>query len=225
MLLLCLFFLPPVWASDEFSGEFYNDNGIDFIQEQFDAQENQELLKEEIFLFSKEASDNYSNPYSVYDRNGKPRVLKGGVSFDKETSKTVTSKDNSSVIVKKGKHQVFAFSEKPANGNKDFSWGYRRGKFLILHSFERSEFRPELARNNNALESEFKLTENLKFKTSFRNVQAQKGYTQGVALEYGKKDSRFKKINNLKFEVKASTTINPDSDSVKRFGFNTKYYF
>lgn len=225
MLLLCLFFLPPVWANDELYGEPSSYNPFDVVQQEQEQQEQQEPLQEEILLFSKEEADSNINPYSIYNRNDRAKkVLNGGVKFDKKPSDTVVLKGNSSIRVKKGKHEFFAFSNRPVDGNKEFFWGYQKGRFSILHAFERNEFRPELARNNNALESELKLTENLKFRTSFRNVQAQKGYTQGVTLEYGKNDSRFKKINNLKFEVKASTTVVPDAEPVKRFGFNTRYY-
>lgn len=227
MLLLCLFFLPPVWANDDLYGEVPYEMQPDFVQEQIqEYQAPPEPLHEEVLLFTQEETDNSGTPYNYYDRNAKSRnVLKGGVEFKDNRPKTVISKDGSSLKVQKGKHEVFAISGRPANGNEEFAWGYHRGRFSILHSYERAAFRPELARNNSALESELQLTKNLKFRTTFRTVQGEKSYTQGAVLEYGKKDSRFKKVNNLKFELKASTTINPDAEPVKRFGFNTRYYF
>lgn len=224
MLLLCLIFLPPVWASEQFFCEISNDDQPDFAQEA--PQEPLPEPQEEISLFAPEQTDSNNHPYSVYCGKDKSRmVLKGGVRLRDESPNMTIAKDGNSLSVQKGKHELLVGSNPYVSESIGGFLGYHKGRFKILHSFERAGFRPELARNNAAIEPEIQVTKNLKFKTSFRTVQSQKGYSQGVALEYGKTDSRFKKVNNLKFEVKASASVSSDSEPVKRFGFNTKYYF
>lgn len=224
MLLLCLISLPPVWANEALYCEISNDEQPDFAQE---APQDLPLeIQEEISLFSPEQTDSNTNPYSVYAGKDKSRtVLKGGVRLRDESSNMTVAKDGNSLSIQKGKHELLVGSTPYVNDNHGGFFGYHKGRFAIFHSFERAGFRPELARNNAAIEPEFQLTKNLKLKTAFRTVQSQKGYSQGVALEYGKTDSRFKKVNNLKFEVKASASVSSSSDPVRRFGFNTKYYF
>ena len=236
MLLLCLFFLPPIWAKEaRFVQEILLENTVpvanpyqEEVQEEPQeeiSEEAEEPPQEQISLFDEQIDEN-ATPFSSYDRNAKVNnFLKGGVKFYEDVPKTLVSKDNYSIIAQKDKNTLFAVSGQPVNGNDQLFWGYKNSKFSIFHSFERVTFKSELERSNNALESEVFLNKNFKLRTSLRGVQAQHGYTQGVTLEYGKKDSRFKKINNLKLELKATTTVKQDANPVRRFGFNTRYYF
>lgn len=226
LLLFCLIFLPPVWASEELYGEISNDYMPYFSQEEIPIEE-EVPPQDAIALFSEGEVDNNTNPYHNY--NGRKRkVLKGSIRYKNEETGTIVAKDGASLTIKPQKKEFGELQVGNSSSYRDSLsafLGYNKGRFSIIHSFERSEFKKELARNTVSVEPELRLSKNLKVKSSFRSSQGQKGYTQGVALEYGKTDSRFKKVNNLKFELKATTTLSADSDPVKRFTFNTKYQF
>lgn len=222
LLTLCLFLLPPVIAG-ELSDEIFTEN----LQE-LPAQP----TAEEIFLFSQEFYNDDNNPYKTYDGKSKNQrqTLKGGVKFrDKQSMETILSNDGTEVTLKPAKKKAgtIHFENISSGSNSGASIAFKKDKFGIKSSFTRNEFVQELATNAISISPEYRLNKHLTLRATYNDVAEKKGYTNGMTLEYAIRNnkSKLQKLNNLKFEINASSTINSRNDATNRFGLRTRYDF
>jgi hypothetical protein len=226
LLLICLFFISPAWASEELFGEVSQDATMDLPPAP---------APEEIFLFTPAPENDINNPYSVY--NGKTetsrQVLKGGIEADMPAVLTTYSKDGSSVSIKSTRKKLGVLTFGDVNSGKKTNSviggfaGFTKDRFGIRASVTRDDYISTLAKNSFTVSPSIAIGKNITVSATHRLILDQKGYTDGVSVEYSMKNSKIKlkPVKNLNFELNAATIVDSSNDTTRRFGFNTKYNF